>query len=71
MECRKTFVYNMTVSAFNAYRKYAWGGPEFRPVSLLVFFEPAVGPYPGLTIFDAMSTFWIMDLKTEWTLGRE
>ncbi|XP_017489883.1 PREDICTED: mannosyl-oligosaccharide 1,2-alpha-mannosidase IA-like [Rhagoletis zephyria] len=61
----------MTLSAFSAYRNYVWGAPEFEPVNLEPFTNTNAGTYPGLTIVDAMSTLWVMDLKEEWAAGRE
>ncbi|KAH9403840.1 hypothetical protein TYRP_015034 [Tyrophagus putrescentiae] len=71
LACRRSFVRNMTLSAFSAYRNYVWGAPEFEPVNLEPFTNTNAGTYPGLTIVDAMSTLWVMDLKEEWSAGRE
>ena len=69
LACRREFIRNMTRSAFAAYRETAWGAPELAPVSS----KPYIGdksPYPGLSIVDALSTLWVMDLKEEWAEGR-
>lgn len=71
LACRRSFVRNLTLSAFSAYRNYVWGAPEFEPVNLEPFTNTNAGTYPGLTIVDAMSTLWVMDLKEEWSAGRE
>lgn len=53
--CRQSFVRNMTISAFNAYRSYAWGAPEFKPIALEAFNNMYghgrnMGTFPGLFI---------------------
>ena len=70
MICRQEFVRNMTVGAFSAYRKFAWGRGELRPLNQSAYYYPENGQYPGLTIIDSMSTLWVMELKEEWTLGK-
>ncbi|XP_017463407.1 PREDICTED: mannosyl-oligosaccharide 1,2-alpha-mannosidase IA-like, partial [Rhagoletis zephyria] len=66
----------MTISAFNAYRSYAWGAPEFKPIALETFNNMYghgrnMGTFPGLTIVDAMDTLWIMSMMDEWEEGKQ
>jgi len=53
--------------AWNAYKKYAWGHDELRPVSH--GWQEWFGV--GLTIVDSLDTAWIMGLKDEFKLGRD
>ncbi|KAH9397307.1 Endoplasmic reticulum mannosyl-oligosaccharide 1,2-alpha-mannosidase, partial [Tyrophagus putrescentiae] len=66
--CRQAFVRNMTLEAFHAYKRYAWGAAELAPISKAPS-NTRLRAYPGLTIVDAMSTLWLMDLKEEWAEG--
>ena len=71
LACRRIFIKNMAISSFKAYRDYVWGAPELQPISKEVYVDEVKGNYPGLTIIDAMSTLWVMDLKEEWAEGRQ
>ena len=69
---RRKIVQNITIRAFGAYRKYAWGTDELRPVTLSIVRPSAeIVQQPGLTIFTSMSTLWVMDLKEEWAQGKK
>lgn len=71
LSCQHSFVRNMTISAFSAYKKYAWGAPELDAVNLEPYTNPKIGNYFGLTVVDAMSTLWVMELNEEWAAGKE
>lgn len=71
LSCQRSFVRNMTISAFAAYHKHAWGAPELDALNLEPYTNSRTGNYPGLTIVDAMSTLWVMDLKEEWAAGKD
>ena len=53
--------------AWSAYKKYAWGHDELRPISK--GYQEWFGI--GLTIIDSMDTLFIMGLKDEFKLARE
>ncbi len=68
LHCRQAFVRNMTLEAFHAYKRYAWGAAELGPLSKAPS-RTRLRAYPGLSIVDAMSTLWLMDLKEAWAEG--
>ena len=52
-------IVNSYMHAWNAYKKYAWGHDELKPVSH--GWQEWFGI--GLTIVDSLDTMWIMGLK--------
>lgn len=53
--------------AWSAYKRYAWGHDELKPVSR--GWQEWMGV--GLTLVDSLDTMWIMGLKTEFQVARE
>jgi hypothetical protein len=64
---RQAAVVDSFMHAWNAYKKYAWGHDELRPVTH--GWQEWFGI--GLTIIDSMDTMYIMGLKEEFKLSRE
>lgn len=64
---RQRAVVDAFMHAWNAYKRYAWGHDELRPVSK--GWQEWFGI--GLTIVDSLDTMYIMGLKDEFKLGRD
>ena len=63
---RRQFIVNMTLSAWNAYKRYAWGNATLRPISLKppAQDEPGdLGPGSGETLIGSLSTLLLMNLS--------
>lgn len=70
MKPRLELVKNMTLSAWNAYAKYAWGDD----VLLTYYRRPRLGrsfDNSGRSILASMSTLWIMELHEQFNQGRQ
>lgn len=71
LESEQTFRQKAVVKAFRhawgAYKKYAWGKDELKPVSKTSndWFNL------GLTLIDSLDTMWLMGLKDEFDEARE
>ncbi len=54
--------------AWSAYRKYAWGADEVKPVSMKSF-APSYGL--GMTLIDCLDTLWLAGLQEEFDEARK
>ena len=62
----------MTIFAWNAYKKYAWGKNELRPLSKTGYSAGIFGDGSyGATIVDSLDTLYIMGLTDEFNAGKE
>lgn len=72
---KRNFVKNMTLHAWNGYKKYAWGHNELRPLSRrghsAGIFGGGAAHYLGATIVDALDTLYIMGFKEEYKIGKD
>lgn len=69
---RRQLVRSMMKEAWDNYVRYAWGYNELKPVTREPKKDSIFGPSKmGLTIVDAMTTLWLMDMKEEFAKGRE
>jgi hypothetical protein len=64
---RQKSVVNMFSHAWKAYKQYAWGEDELKPVSK----QSSTWFNLGLTIVDALDTMYLMNLKEEFKESRE
>lgn len=77
---RRQFISNMTLEAWNAYVKYAWGKNEMHilhqntkginDTDVLDYLNKMIGQ-SGLTIVDSLSTLWMMGHHDQYQRGRE
>ena len=70
---RKEKIKEMTLLAWNGYKKYAWGKNELRPLSKRGHSAGIFGGSGdlGATIVDAMDTLHLMGFHDEFKLGRD
>eukprot|EP01112_Ceratiomyxa_fruticulosa_P004351 TRINITY_DN1486_c0_g2_i10.p1 TRINITY_DN1486_c0_g2~~TRINITY_DN1486_c0_g2_i10.p1 ORF type:complete len:541 (-),score=118.09 TRINITY_DN1486_c0_g2_i10:163-1785(-) len=66
-ERRREAVKEAFLHCWNAYKKYAWGKDELKPLS----HTPTTWMRMGLTIVDSLDTIYLMDLKDEFKLARD
>eukprot|EP01059_Diplonema_ambulator_P029859 TRINITY_DN4976_c0_g1_i1.p1 TRINITY_DN4976_c0_g1~~TRINITY_DN4976_c0_g1_i1.p1 ORF type:complete len:749 (+),score=262.41 TRINITY_DN4976_c0_g1_i1:60-2306(+) len=64
-ECRQAKVKDAFLHSWNAYKKYAWGHDELMPLSKRPKDWGKDSKGLGLSMLDAISTLWLMDLKDE------
>ena len=70
---RRNKVKEMTLLAWNSYKKYAWGKNELKPLSKTGHQAGIFGNAQnlGASIVDALDTLYIMGLKDEYKDGRD
>jgi mannosyl-oligosaccharide alpha-1,2-mannosidase len=63
----------MTLFAWNAYKQYAWGKNELRPLSKTGHSPGIFGQAHdlGASIVDALDTLWIMGFEKEFNEGAD
>src|SRR5699024_5858018 len=69
IEYRREFIVNMTKEAWSSYVQHNWGQEGLRPQTHQQF-EGTLAQSGG-TILAAMSTLWLMNLTSEFEMGRE
>lgn len=65
------FANQMTVHAWENYKKYAWGKNELRPLSKIGNAGVFGSNDLGATIVDSLDTLYIMGLKEQYLEGRQ
>lgn len=66
MATRRQFIVKMTLSAWSAYKRYAWGNATLRPISLSPPVQDEYGDLgagSGETIIGSLSTMMVMNLS--------
>eukprot|EP01065_Artemidia_motanka_P052110 TRINITY_DN9324_c2_g2_i1.p1 TRINITY_DN9324_c2_g2~~TRINITY_DN9324_c2_g2_i1.p1 ORF type:complete len:806 (+),score=290.03 TRINITY_DN9324_c2_g2_i1:45-2420(+) len=64
-KCRRDAVKKAMQHSWKAYKEYAWGQDELRPLSKAPKNWGRGDQGLGLTILDAVSTLWLMDMREE------
>lgn len=72
---KRNYVKEMTLHAWNGYKKYAWGQNELKPISKRGhssgIFGGSGGSQLGASLVDALDTLYIMGFKEEFNLGKD
>lgn len=67
---RAEFVKNMTINAWNSYKRHSWGLDFLQPLSPSSTATSA-NPSHGQTIIHSLSTLWVMNLTSQFERARE
>uniref|UniRef100_A0A915JZP7 alpha-1,2-Mannosidase n=1 Tax=Romanomermis culicivorax TaxID=13658 RepID=A0A915JZP7_ROMCU len=71
-EFRRNMIKNMTIFAWDNYRKYAWGANELKPISKTAHHSSVFGSsLLGATLIDGLDTLYIMGLLDRFDEGRK
>ena len=66
-----TLCVKMTLTAWNGYKRYAWGADELRPLNKSGLTSSNLEQDIGLTIIDSMTTLFLMNLTNEFNLAKD
>lgn len=68
---RQKYLRRLTSRVFSAYTKIAWIESDLKPAYRQPYNQNTTSPLYSLTIVNALSTLWLMELKEEWTTGKD